>query len=173
MADDLSDYAADYYHLRNSDARADALRQRQLQDQQKVMQLQNRRDYVVQPGVVGTRGQALHRVPMQDVQRVPVGEQIVNNPAMLKKAIMPSTPMRAALPPKMMSTKQYAPKIERPLKSVPSMLYMGGIQTGAPVKKWPTSFKKATHKPTPDESIMKGLKNLDRMSDALLGKRRG
>jgi len=169
MADDS--FATDYTVVRDThdrDSKADALRQRQLQDQQTLMRLQNRTDYVAAPGAVGTRGQSLQRVPMGDVQRLPVGEQIVRNPALLKQAIMP-TPMKAVPPAKPVSTRSYSPNIQRPMQRVPSTLYTGGMQTGLPVKKWPTSFKKAFHKPTADENILKGLHNLDSMSKSLLG----
>ena len=172
MTDDLTDYAADYYNMRDRDAKAEALRQRQLQDQQRFMQLQNRRDYVAPQGTVGTRMQATQRMPMQGVQRLPAGEQIVRNPSLLKRAIMP-TPMKAVPQPKSVSTQPYAPKVKPyPMQKSPSILYAGGLQTGMPVKKWPISFKKAFHKPTQDETILKGLNNLDSMASSLLGKGR-
>jgi hypothetical protein len=167
----MSDYAAEYHYHRERDAKADALRNRQLQVQQQTFtKLQNRTDFVAQPGIVGTRDQSLQRIPVEGVQRLPVGEQIVRDPSLLKKAIMP-TPMKAVPQPKSVSTRPYAPKVQQyPLKKVPSTLYTGGLQTGMPVKKWPTSFKKAFHKPTQDENILKGLRNLDSMSQSLLGK---
>jgi hypothetical protein len=166
----MGDYAAEYSNIKDRDGKAEALRQRQLQDQQTLTRLENRTDYAVQPGVIGTRSQSLQRSPAPDIQRLPVGEQIVRNPAFLKKAIMP-TPMVAVPQPRAVSTQHYAPKVQKyPLKNTPSILYAGGMPTGMPVKKWPTSFKKAFHKPTSDETILKGLQNLDRMSKALLGR---
>jgi hypothetical protein len=109
---------------------------------------------------------------MGDIQRVSAGQQIVQNPAFLKQVIMP-TPMPSVARPIPVSKKPYVQKIQKhPLTDIPSTLYAGGIQTGMPVKKWPTSFKKAFHKPTPDESIMRGLNNLDGMSRSLLGGRK-
>ena len=169
MTADL-DTASHYRLLRERDEKADALRQRMLQDQQNLSRLRNRTDYVVQSGVIGTQGQSLQRVPMGDVQRVPVGEQVVRNPSLLKTVIMP-TPMPSVPQPRAVSNQPYAPKVQQyPLQHVPSTLYTGGLVTGLPVKKWPTSFKKAFHKPTPDESILKGLHNLDHMSKSLLGR---
>ena len=172
MSDDI-DYGPDYYHIRQQqNDKAEALRQRQLQDQQRFKRLENRQDFVAQPGVVGTRTQAVQRAPLRDVQPMPVGEQIVRNASFLKQAIMP-TPMKAVPPPKAVSVKPYTPKVQQPMNKVPSILYTGGMPTGMPVKKWPTSFKKAFHKPTYDEMILKGLNNLDNMSNALLGNRKG
>ena len=54
MADDS--FETDYTVVRDTrdrDSKADALRQRQLQDQQTLMRLQNRTDYVAAPGAVG------------------------------------------------------------------------------------------------------------------------
>jgi hypothetical protein len=168
----MGDYAADYYNIRDQDRKAEALRQRQLQDQQTLTRLENRTDYAVQLGVVGTRGQALQRSPVPDIQRLPVGEQIVRNPSLLKKAIAP-TPMPAVPQPRAIGNQHYTQKIQKsPLKNTPSILYAGGMPTGLPVKKWPTSFKKAFHKPTTDEMVLKGLQNLDNMSNKLLGKPR-
>jgi len=166
---DYLDQASEQYVLNDRDGKADGLRKRQLQDQQTLERLQNRTDYVVQPGSIGTRNQSLGRMPMGDIQRISAGQQIVQNPAFLKRVIMP-TPMPSVPRPIPVSTKPYVQKIQKPpLKNVVSILYAGGIQTGMPVKKWPTSFKKAFHKPTPDESIMRGLNNLDSMSSSLLG----
>ena len=166
----MSDYSAEYVNIRDRDEKAEALRQRQLQDQQTLTRLGNRTDYAVQPGVIGTRSQSIQRSPVPDIQRLPVGEQIVRNPAFLKRAIMP-TPMAAVPQPRAVSTQPYAPKIQKyPMKNTPSILYAGGLPTGMPVKKWPTSFKKAFHKPTSDETILRGLQNLDSMSNKLLGR---
>ena len=167
----MGDYAIEYYNiLRDRDRKAEALRQRQLQDRQTLTRLENRTDYAVQPGVVGTRDQSLQKSPVPDIQRLPVGEQIVRNPVFLKRAIMP-TPMTAVPQPRVVSSQPYAPKVQKyPLKNTPSILYAGGLQTGLPVKKWPTSFKKAFHKPTSDETILRGLQNLDNMSKELLGR---
>ncbi len=167
----MSEDSAAYHYVNDRDDRADALRNRQLKDQQTLARLQNMMDYVgQQPGVIGTRNQSLGIVPMGDLQRVSAGQQIVQNPAFLKQVIMP-TPMPQVQRPIPVSTKPYVQKIQKPpLKNVASILYSGGIQTGVPVKKWPTSFKKAFHKPTPDESIMRGLSNLNGMSRSLLGR---
>lgn len=167
-----SEQDADSYYCVSCDRddKAEALRQRQLQSQQNLMRLQRRTDYVVQPGVIGTQGQSLRKIPMGDVQRLPVGEQIVRDPALLKRVIMP-TPMPSVKKPVAVSSEPYVPRVDNPpLKKTPSILYSMGLSTGVPVKKWPTSFKKATHKQTVDESIMKGLNNLDRMSKRLLGR---
>lgn len=163
-------YDASYYcNTCERDDKAEALRQRQLQDQQNLSRLQRRTDYVVQPSIIGTQNQSLQRIPMGDFQRVTVGEQIVHNPALLKRVIMP-TPMPSVPRPVPVSTHPYVKKIQKPpLKNIPSTLYIGEIQTGMPVKKWPTSFKKAFHKSTPDENIMRGLNNLAHMSKSLLG----
>lgn len=167
----MGDYSAEYHYSSGRDTKADALRNRQLQDQQQTLtKLRNRTDYVAQPGIVGTREQSLQRIPVEGVQRMPVGEQIVRDPSLLKSVIVP-TPMKAVPPAKVVSTKPYASKVQQyPMRKVPSTLYAGGLPTGMPVKKWPTSFKKAFHKPTQDESILKGLHNLDNMSKSLLGK---
>lgn len=159
------------YYVKNERDRskAEALMQRQLKDQQTLLKLQRRTDYVVQPGIVGTRDQSLMRSPVGDIRRVPIGQQIVQDPTLLKRVIMP-TPMPNVPRPVPVSTKPYVQKIQKsPMKNIPSILYAGDLQTGIPVKKWPTSFKKAFHNPTPDERIMKGLSNLDNMSKSLLG----
>jgi hypothetical protein len=168
------DNQAAYQYVNDRDDKAEDLRKRQLQDRQTLSRLQNRTDYVgQQPGSIGTLNQSLGIVPMGDIQRVSAGQQIVQNPAFLKQVIMP-TPMPSVARPIPVSNKPYVQKIYKPpLKNVTSILYAGGIQTGMPVKKWPTSFKKAFHKPTSDESIMKGLNNLDSMSSSLLGKKGG
>jgi hypothetical protein len=169
MADDMNNIASGYHAVQDRDRRADAFRQRQLKDQQAFTRLRSRTDYVVQPGVVGTRDQSLQKAPMGDFQRMTSGEQVVRNPDLLKRAIMP-TPISPVPQPRSVSTQPYAPKVQKyPLQHVPSTLYTGGLQTGLPVKKWPTSFKKAFHKPTQDETILKGLHNLDNMSRSLLG----
>jgi hypothetical protein len=158
--------AIDYHIIHDHDLKAEALRQRQLRDQQTLMRLENRTDYVIQPGVIGTRSAALQRYPVPDIQRLPARERIV------RKAIMP-TPKPAVPQPRAVSTQAYAPKIQKyPLKNTPSILSAGGMPTGLPVKKWPTSFKRAFHKPTSDETIMRGLQNLDHMSKELLGRPR-
>jgi hypothetical protein len=168
MTDEL--VADSYYVARERDSKAESLRNRQLRDQQKLLRLQNRTDYVVQPGVIGTQGQSLRRAPMGEFQRVPVGQQIVQDPALLKRVIMP-TPMPSVPRPVAVSTKPYIQKIQKPpMQAMPTILYAGGLPTGIPVKKWPSSFKKAFHKPTADESIMRGLSNLDNMSKSVLGK---
>jgi hypothetical protein len=160
-----------YYQTSERDVKAEGLRQRQMQDQESLSLLQRRTDYVVQPGVIGTQSQSLQRIPVGDFRRLPVGEQIVRNPDFLKRVIMP-TPMPNVQRSVPINTKPYVQRIQKPpLKNTPSILYTGGMPTGMPVKKWPTSFKKAFHKPTPDESIMRGLNNLDHMSKSLLGRR--
>jgi hypothetical protein len=159
----MSDYSAEYHHIRDRDGKAEALRQRQLQNQQTLMRLENRNDRVIQ-------NQSIQKSPTQNIQRVPMEKQVAQNPSFLKRAVMP-TPMKAVPQPRAASTQPYAPKIQKyPLKNTPSILYAGGLPTGMPVKKWPTSFKKAFHKPTSDETILKGLQNLDNMSKELLGK---
>lgn len=175
MADDY-DYGPDYYHVqRKQEDAAQALRQRQLNDQQQFTRLANRKDYVVQTGAVGTKKQFIQPTPsMQDVQRMPVGEQITRNPSLLKRAIMPTmpTPMKAVPQPRAVSTQPYIPQVKKPMQKTPSMLFITGMQGATPVKKWPTSFKKVYHKPTSDELLLKGLRNLDSMSNAVLGKPR-
>lgn len=167
----MSDYSAEYHNVRERDEKAEALLRRLAQDRQNLTRLRARTDYVVQPNIVGTQSQALRRAALpEDYQRYPVGEQIVRDPALLKSVMVP-TPMKAVPPAKAVSSNPYVQKIQKPpLKNIPSTLYAGGIPTGMPVKKWPTSFRKA-YKPTADESILKGLKNLDNMSASLLGKK--
>jgi hypothetical protein len=165
----MADYAAG---LQRRDERAKALRQRQIGDQQTLERLRSRTDYVVEPGISGTREQSLQREPIADVQRMPVGEQIVRNPSLLERVIMP-TPMTPVPKPKAVSQQPYVQKVQQPpLKNIPSTLYTKGLPSGTAVKKWPTSFKKAFHQPTSDERILKGLKNLDSMSASLLGPKR-
>ena len=167
----MGDYSEEYHLISamERDRKAESLRHRQLQDQQTLARLENRNNHVVQPVVTGTQGQNLRR-PVPDIQRLPAKEQIARNPAFLKKTIMP-TPMMAVPQPRAVSTQSYAPKIQKsPLKNTPSILYAGGLPKGMPVKKWPTSFKKAFHKPTSDETILRGLQNLDSMSNKLLGR---
>lgn len=153
--------------IQDRDRKAEALRQRQLDEQRTLTRLQGRTDYAVEPNVVGTRNQSVQRVPVDEYQRLPVGEQIVRNPALLRGAIAPA-PVVAAIPqPRAVSTP---PTKKYPLKNTQSILSAGGMPTGMPVKKWPTSFKNAFHTPTTDETIMRGLDNLDNMSKKLLGR---
>lgn len=164
----MANYAADFISMRED--KANALRQRQLNDQS-LERVRSRTDYVVEPGISGTREQALQQVPVRDIQRMPVGEQIVRTPSLLEKVIMP-TPMKAVPKPKATSTQPYAPRVQQvPLKNVPTTLYTKGPPTGPTTKKWPTSFKKAYQKPTADDTIMRGLNNLDNMSASLLGRK--
>jgi len=153
----MADYAAGFVQRR--DEKANALRQRQLDDRQTLERLRGRTDYVVEPGISGTRDQSLQRVSIADTQRLPVGEQIVRNPILLERAIAPPKEIPAPKP-RAISTP---PKFQQPS--------LKNISIGPPVKKWPTSFKKAYHQPTSDERILKGLNNLDNMSDRLLGKK--
>jgi hypothetical protein len=101
-------------------------------------------------------------VPIPDVQRLSAGEQITRNPSLLKQAIMPQTQTSAVQKPIPVSTKPYVQKIQKPRAT--------DIITGLPTHRWPTSFKKAYHKPTPDEKIMSGVNNLDHMARKLLGR---
>jgi hypothetical protein len=165
----MGDYSAEYHAVRDRNGKADALRQRQLDDERTLTRLKNRTDYVVEPGVIGTQSQSLQRIPMGDYQRLSAGEQIVRNPSSMREIIMP-TPMKAVPPTKAVSIRPYSPKIQQPLTKVPSTLYAVRLPTGTPVQKWPTSFKKAFHKPTSDETILRGLNNLDNMSKSLMGK---
>jgi hypothetical protein len=163
----MGNYSAEYHNVRDHNEKANALRQRQLNDQLALTRLKSRTDYVVEPGVIGTQNQSLQRIPMGDYQRLPVGEQIVRDPSSMREVIMP-TPMKAVPPAKAVSVQPYSPKIQQPLTKVPSTLYAMRLPTGAPVKKWPTSFKKVFHKPTMDENILRGLNNLDGMSRSLM-----
>jgi hypothetical protein len=146
------------------------MRERQaLQQQQEYARLRNRTDYVVGSDAVGTRAQSMQQVPLGNPQRLSAGEQIVQNPTMLKRVIMPA-PVPVSNPVSKAVAKPSSSKVQKsPMVNTKSILYTGGMPTGMPVKKWPTSFKKAFHKPTSDESIMKGLNNLNNMSRKLLG----
>jgi hypothetical protein len=80
----------------------------------------------------------------------------------MRQTIMPQapvSPIQRSVPvtPKSSVQKIHAPPVTN-------------IITGMPIKKWPTSFKKAFHKSTPDEKIMSGVNNLDHMSRKLLGR---